>query len=62
MLFFFFLWQDMRAGHKEAGNGAGETTAGQSVRMDHHTVQAYGDKSELRLKEKKHRLEIRPET
>ena len=52
----------MRAGHKEAGNGAGETTAGQSVRMDHHTVQAYGDKSELRLKEKKHRLEIRPET
>jgi len=42
--------------------GQEKTTAGQSARMDHHTVQAYGDKSKLRLKEKKHKLEIRPET
>lgn len=46
----------------EGGDGQEKTTAGQSVRMHRHTVQAYGDKSELRLKGKKHRLEIRPET
>lgn len=52
----------MAAGQKEAGGGAGENHSGTEYENDHHTVQAYGDKSELRLKEKKRKLEIRPET